>query len=325
MYGIDGRHELDETRLDHLEGYRGSSPVRLGNNAYCQLQLDIYGEVLDAVYLYDKYGSPISYDLWQHIVRLLEQLRARWHEPDEGIWEIRGGPQHFVFSKMMCWVAFDRALRMATKRGLPAPRSAWLEVQAVIYEEVMRLGFNPTLGTFVQHYGSDYLDAANLLMPMVKFVAPTDPRMLGTLARTRETLVSDSLVYRYARDQATWDGLKGREGTFSMCTFWLVEALTRAGELEEARLIFEKMLTYASPLGLFSEEIAPTGEALGNFPQAFTHLALISSAYNLDRALDHASTAGSAAAAERLMYRDLFAPWAAAEPTGSPASGTDRA
>jgi GH15 family glucan-1,4-alpha-glucosidase len=286
LYGIDGQHQIPETKLLHLEGYRQSGPVRLGNDAYNQLQLDVYGEVLDAIYLYDKNGAPIGYDFWCQVVRLLDGLCELWREPDEGIWEVRGGRQHFVYSKMMCWVAFDRALRMADKRGLPAPRDRWRRTQSEIYQEAMAMGWNPQIGSFVQHYGADCLDAANLLMPMVKFVSPTDPRMLATLRRTREALVSDSLVYRYAHAHAASDGLLGREGTFSMCTFWLVEALARAGELTEARLIFEKMLTYANPLGLFSEEIAPSGEALGNFPQAFSHLALISAAYNLDRFLD---------------------------------------
>jgi GH15 family glucan-1,4-alpha-glucosidase len=286
MYGIDGRHRLDESRLDHLEGYRGSRPVRLGNGAYNDLQLDIYGELLDSIYLYDKYGSPIPYDLWQQVVRLLDWLGRNWQQPDEGIWEVRGGRQCFVFSKMMCWVAFDRALRMATKRGLPAPRAAWQQNQSQIYEEVMARGWNERLGSFVQRYDGEYLDAANLLMPLVKFVSPTDPRMLGTIAATRDALVSDSLVYRYAPDRAAADGLMGREGTFSLCSFWWVEALTRAGHLDEARLTFEKMLTYANHLGLYAEELGPSAESLGNFPQAFTHLALISAAYNLDRALD---------------------------------------
>jgi GH15 family glucan-1,4-alpha-glucosidase len=289
MYGIDGRHQLDEFTLPHLEGYRGSSPVRAGNSAYRQLQLDIYGEVLDAVYLYDKYGSPISYDFWKHLVRLLDRLCTTWQQPDEGIWEVRGGRQHFVYSKMMCWVAFDRGLRIANKRGLPAPHARWREAQASIYEEVMQWGWNPSVKSFVQYYGSDCLDASNLLMPMVKFISPTDPRMLETLARTHRTLVSDSLVYRYAHEGAASDGLMGREGTFSMCTFWLVEAMARAGQLRDARMAFEKMLTYANPLGLYSEEIAPSGQSLGNFPQAFTHLALISAAYNLDRLLDQSA------------------------------------
>jgi GH15 family glucan-1,4-alpha-glucosidase len=222
-------------------------------------------------------------------VRLLDMLCELWRQPDEGIWEVRGGRHHFVYSKMMCWVAFDRALRMADKRGLPAPRARWREVQTQIYEEVMMRGWHPIKQTFVQYYGGEYLDAANLLMPMVKFISPTDPRMLSTLQATLESLVSDSLVYRYAPEMAASDGLLGREGTFSMCTFWLVEALARAGKLHDARLTFEKMLTYASPVGLYSEEIAPSGESLGNYPQAFSHLALISAAYNLDRLLDQAA------------------------------------
>ena len=301
MYGIDGRHELEESVLDHLEGYCGSRPVRLGNGAYGQLQLDIYGEVLDAVYLYDKYGSPIGYDLWKQLARLLDNLCATWQQPDEGIWEVRGGRRHFVYSKMMCWVAFDRALRMADKRGLPAARTRWRETQSAIYEEVMQQGWNPQLNSFVQYYGSDCLDASNLLMPMVKFVSPTDPRMVQTLDRTREALVSDSLVYRYAPERAASDGLMGREGTFSMCTYWLVEALSRSGEVREARLTFDKMLTYGNHLGLYSEEIGPSGESLGNFPQAFTHLALISAAYNLDRLLDTAGRGQLAAASQRRM------------------------
>jgi GH15 family glucan-1,4-alpha-glucosidase len=302
MYGIDGRHDLEETTLSHLEGYAGSRPVRLGNNAYRQFQLDIYGEVLDAVYLYDKYGSPISYDLWLLLVRLMDFLEQRWREPDEGIWEVRGGRQQFVHSKMMCWVAFDRALRLADRRGLPAPRERWMAARSAIYQEVMIHGWNPRLKSFVQHYGSDYLDAANLTMPLVKFISPTDPRMLETLARTREALVSDSLVYRYASQRAASDGLMGREGTFSLCSFWYVEALTRAGELRDARLIFDKMLTYSSPLGLFSEEIAPSGRSLGNFPQAFSHVALISAAYNLDYFLDHLASLPSIPSRESRMF-----------------------
>jgi GH15 family glucan-1,4-alpha-glucosidase len=194
----------------------------------------------------------------------------------------------------MCWVAFDRALRMASKRGLPAPHARWRDTQSEIYQQVMRHGWSQERGAFIQHYGSDYLDAANLLMPMVKFISPTDPRMLSTLEEIRTSLVSDSLVYRYAHGNAASDGLLGREGTFSMCTFWLVEALCRSGAVQDSRLIFEKMLTYASPLGLYAEEIAPSGDQLGNYPQAFTHLGLISAAYNLDRLLDLRATTGAA-------------------------------
>jgi GH15 family glucan-1,4-alpha-glucosidase len=294
MYRVDGSARIPEESLDHLDGYRGSRPVRIGNDAVDQLQLDIIGELTDSIYLYDKYGAPVSYDVWKSLSWLLNWLAEHWQDPDDGVWEVRGGRQPFVFSRMMCWVAFDRALRMANKRGLPAPWSRWEEARTAIYEDVMARGFDPKLGTFVQYYGAPFVDAANLLMPLVKFVAPTDPRMLGTIEMTRKRLVSDSLVYRYDPDCAAPDGLIGDEGAFSLCTFWWVEALTRAGYLREARLTFEKMLTYANPLGLYAEEIGQSAEALGNFPQGFTHLALISAAYNLDKALDtpHRSPVG---------------------------------
>ena len=286
VYRVDGSTDLSETILDHLEGYRGSRPVRLGNGAVNQLQLDIFGELMDSIYLYDKYGAPISYDLWKSLTWLLDWLSDNWHRPYDGIWEVRGGRQCFVFSRMMCWVAFDRALRMANKRGLPAPWTRWEDARTAIYEDVMANGWDAKRGIFVQHYGAPYLDASNLLMPMVKFIAPTDPRMLSMIQATRKLLVSDSLVRRYDPACAAPDGLIGDEGAFSLCTFWWVEALTRSGHLREARLTFEKMLTYANPLGLYAEEIGQSAEALGNFPQGFTHLALISAAYNLDRALD---------------------------------------
>jgi GH15 family glucan-1,4-alpha-glucosidase len=294
MYGIDGRHTLTEETLDHLEGYRGSSPVRIGNGAYDQLQLDIYGEMLDSVYLYNKYGTPISYDLWKHLRRLINWVCDNWQRTDEGVWEMRGGQQHFVYSKMMCWVAVDRGIRLADKRSFPADRDRWLKVRDTIYEEIMEKGWDAQRQAFIQRYGSDSLDAANLMMPLVFFVSPTDPRMLRTLDATLQTpekggLVSNGLVYRYNITEST-DGLNGEEGTFNICTFWLVEALTRAGQadrsrLEEARLLFEQMLGYGNHLGLYAEETGHHGEALGNFPQAFTHLALISAAFNLDRAL----------------------------------------
>jgi GH15 family glucan-1,4-alpha-glucosidase len=294
VYGIDGRHDLTETTLDHLEGYRGSRPVRLGNAAHRQLQLDIHGELMDAVYLYNKYGSPISYDLWVHLRRLLDWTSRNWHREDEGIWEVRSARRHFVYSKLMCWVALDRGLRLAAKRSLPARRSMWLRARDELYEEIMTRGWSERRQAFVQHYGSDSLDASNLIMPLVFFLSPTDPKMLQTLDAIRAParmggLLSDGLVYRYDLERDV-DGLTGREGTFNMCTFWLVEALTRAGrrdqrKLEAARLLFERMLGYANHLGLYAEETGSHGEALGNAPQAFTHLALISAAFNLDRAL----------------------------------------
>jgi GH15 family glucan-1,4-alpha-glucosidase len=294
MYGIDGRHQLTEETLTHLEGYRGSRPVRVGNGAYNQLQLDIYGELMDSVYLFNKYGTPISYDLWKHLRRMINYICDNWHRTDEGIWEVRGGRQHFVYSKLMCWVALDRGLRLAEKRSFPADRERWLKTRDAIYEEIMAKGWDPQRQAFIQRYGSTSLDAANLVMPLVFFVSPTDPRMLKTLDAINQKpeqggLVSNGLVYRYNLSEIQ-DGLDGEEGTFNLCTFWLVEAMTRAGQadrerLEEARLVFEQMLGYANHLGLYAEETGHHGEALGNFPQAFTHLALISAAFNLNRAL----------------------------------------
>jgi GH15 family glucan-1,4-alpha-glucosidase len=284
MYSIDGRHDLAEQTLDHLEGHRGSRPVRVGNAAYRQLQLDIYGELMDAVYLYNKYANPIGYDGWVKIRQILNHVCDVWREPDEGIWEVRGGRRHFVYSKVMCWVALDRGLRLADKRSFPAERQRWIENRDAIYEEIMSRGWNPARQAFVQAYGSASLDAANLIMPLVFFVSPRDPRFLATLEAIQRDLTKGSLVHRYDVE-ASPDGLDGDEGTFSMCTFWLVEALTRAGRADEARLVFEKMLGYANHLGLYSEQVGPSGEALGNFPQAFTHLALISAAFNLDRRL----------------------------------------
>jgi GH15 family glucan-1,4-alpha-glucosidase len=289
MYGIDGRSNLTEETLDHLEGYRGSRPVRIGNGAYNQLQLDIYGELMDAVYLYNKHGDPIWYELWTHLRRLIDWVCDNWRSEDEGVWEVRGGRRHFVYSKLMCWVALDRGLRLADKRSFPADRERWLRVRDEIYEEIMEKGWSSERRAFVQSYDDDTLDASNLIMPLVFFVAPKGPRMLSTLDAINRPpkdngLVSNGLVFRYDVEKSA-DGLMGEEGTFSLCTFWLVEALTRAGRLEEARLIFEQMLGYANHLGLYAEEIGPRGEALGNFPQAFTHLTLISAAFNLDRAL----------------------------------------
>jgi GH15 family glucan-1,4-alpha-glucosidase len=302
MYDIGGQPMGEEQVLEHLEGYKGSRPVRIGNGAVQQRQLDIYGELMDSVYLYDKYGTPISDDLWQHLRRLTNWVCDHWTEPDEGIWEVRGGRRHFVYSKLMCWVAVDRAMRLAQKRSFPADMLRWLEVRDQIYGDIMAKGWSEERKTFVQAYGSQHLDAAVLTMPLVKFIAPTDPRMLSTIdainrSRKHGGLVSDSLVYRYDKGQGS-DGIKGDEGTFNICTFWLVEALVKAAgrtdaqRLRDARLIFEQMLGYGNHLGLFSEETGPTGEALGNFPQAFTHLALISAAANLDRALGGSEETG---------------------------------
>jgi GH15 family glucan-1,4-alpha-glucosidase len=284
MYGIDGRADLREEILDHFEGYRGSAPVRIGNGAADQLQLDIYGELIDSVYLYNKYGRPINHDAWQDLRRIVEWISDNWDQADEGVWETRGGRQHFTYSRLMSWVAVERAIRIANQRGLPGDLVTWRAARDAIYEQIMTRGWNAERQAFVQHYDSDVLDASNLLMPLVKFISPTDPRWLSTLDAMSDELVEDSLVYRY-NVGASPDGLAGDEGTFSICSFWYVEALARAGRLDEARLAFEKMLTYANHLGLYAEEIGPSGELLGNFPQAFTHLSLISAAHNLDRQL----------------------------------------
>ncbi|MDC7341022.1 glycoside hydrolase family 15 protein [Streptomyces lydicus] len=284
MYGIDGRTELPERELSHLEGYQGSAPVRVGNGAATQLQLDIYGALLDSVYLYDMWCRPISSGHWRAVCALVDWVCESWDQPDEGVWETRGGRKKFLYSRLMCWVAIDRAIRIAQHRSLPAELDRWGPVRDAIYLRIMDKGWSPTRQAFVQHEDGDVLDAAVLMMPLTKFVSPSDPVWLSTLDALGRELVSDSLVWRYD-PKASPDGLEGEEGTFSICSFWYVEALTRAGRLNEARLAFEKMLTYANHLGLYAEEISHTGEQQGNFPQAFTHLALISAAFNLDRAL----------------------------------------
>lgn len=279
-----------EVVLTHWDGYKDSWPVRVGNLAAFQHQLDIYGELLDAVYLCDKWVRPISYDFWLIIKdRIIPLVLRRWTEPDHGIWESRGEPQHHVYSKVMSWVALDRVIRLARKRSLPAPLDEWIQVRDSIYESVMRSGWNDQIGAFTQYYGGTSLDASNLIMPLVFFIAPDDPRFLRTLERTLLPpklggLTVNHLVFRYHPEG------EDPEGAFSICSFWLVEALARAGVrhpglLEEARNMFEDIIGYANHLGLFSEEIGLDGSALGNFPQAFTHLSLISAAFNLDRAL----------------------------------------
>jgi len=288
VYGLDGRHDLTEIKLQHLDGYKGTKPVRVGNAAHQQLQLDIYGELMDAVYLYDKYGKPISHDLWKNLVRLVDWLSEHWQQPDNGIWEVRGGQREFLYSRLMSWVALDRALRLARKRSLPAPFERWQTVRDKVYNDIFENFWDDKLGTFVQYRGSQALDASSLLMPMVRFISPTDRRWLSHLKAIEKDLVYDSLVYRYHTEETPVDTLGGVEGTFNMCTFWFVEALSRAGELQKARLYFEKMLGYANHLGLYAEETGPRGEHLGNYPQAFTHLALISAAYDLDRRLSEA-------------------------------------
>ena len=285
LYDIDGNVPGAEHTLDHLRGHRGSQPVRVGNAAVDQLQLDIYGELIDSVYLFNKYGAGLSLDAWADLTRLIEWLLDNWERDDAGMWEIRGDVRAHTVSRLMCWVALERMIRMARQRGLPGDLVRWSAARDAIHARIMDRSWNEELGTFTDAEDSDTVDAGVLLMPLVKFLAPNDPRFLSTLKVIEERLVSDSLVFRYDLGRTT-DGLDGPEGTFSLCSFWYVEALTRAGRLEDARLALEKMFTYANHLGLYAEQIGLTGEQLGNFPQAFTHLSLISAAMNLDRALD---------------------------------------
>ncbi|BDZ63628.1 glycoside hydrolase family 15 protein [Agromyces mangrovi Wang et al. 2018] len=286
MYRVDGSSDLVEESIDELDGYRGSRPVRVGNGAADQLQLDIYGEAMSAIHLADTHGLELPHRGWDQVRDMLDWVCDHWGEPEEGIWETRGGKQHFTYGRFMCWVALDRGIRLAQRRGRPASIERWTAERDRIYEEIMSTGWNPERGAFVQHLDTDVLDASLLLMPLMGFVAPRDPMWLSTMAAMEETLVSDSLVYRYD-PSASPDGLRGSEGTFTLCSFWYVDALARSGHTGRARYTFEKMLTYANHLGLFSEEIGLTGEQLGNFPQAFSHLALINAAVNLDYQLDH--------------------------------------
>jgi GH15 family glucan-1,4-alpha-glucosidase len=285
MYGIDGRQKLDELTLDHLSGYENSKPVRIGNAAYSQLQLDIYGEMMDSVYLANKYGDSVSYARWQDLQRILEWLSKNWQRPDEGIWEVRGGAREFLHSRLMCWVAFDRALRLAQKRSLSGPLDAWLRTRDAIRNDIFANFWDDGLQSFVQSKGTKDLDASVLLMPLMRFISPVDPMWLSTMKAIEARLVEDTLVRRYEAESTNVDGIAGGEGSFTACSFWYIECLARSGELEKAQLLFEKLLGYANHLGLYSEEIGPGGQLLGNFPQAFTHLALISTATYLDRVL----------------------------------------
>ncbi len=285
MYRVDGSSDLKEETLKHFEGWRGSRPVRIGNGAADQLQLDVYGEAMDAVYLASQQFS-IPHQGWMAIVDMIDWVCEHWDQPDEGIWETRGGRRDFTYGRFQCWVAIDRALRIAERQAKPADISRWMAERDRIYNQVMSQGWNPSVKAFTQHYDTDVLDSSLLMMPLQGFIAPRDPMWLSTLRAMDSELVSDSLVYRY-NPGMTPDGLRGSEGTFSLCTFWYVDALARSGRLDDAALTFEKMHTYANHLGLYSEEIGQTGEQLGNFPQAFSHLALIGAAINLDYQLDH--------------------------------------
>ncbi|HEU4558902.1 MAG TPA: glycoside hydrolase family 15 protein [Longimicrobium sp.] len=287
LYRIDGSPEVPESELD-WEGYRGSKPVRVGNGAGRQCQLDVYGALMDSVYLYDKYGEPISYDFWMRLTGLVDWVCQNWRRPDSGIWEVRAGERQYLNSRVLCWVAIDRAIRLAQRRSLPGPLVRWLEVRDDIYRSVFTELWSPRKEAFVQYVGTDELDASALLMPLLRFVSPTDPRWVSTMKAITRELVEDSLVRRYRILGEHTDGFADEEGTFSICSFWYAECLSRGGDLQQARFVFEKVLGYANHLGLFAEQLGPSGEQLGNFPQAFTHLALISAAYDIDRRLDRA-------------------------------------
>jgi GH15 family glucan-1,4-alpha-glucosidase len=290
MYRVDGSGDLSEEVLGHWEGYRGSSPVRIGNAASDQLQLDIYGEALDSVYAADRNGVAVGHQGWMRICELLDWVTENWDQPEEGIWETRGGRQDFTYGRLMCWVALDRGIRLATRHGRPASLERWQRERDAIYHQIMDRGWSTARRAFRQHYDTDVLDSSLLRMSTVGFITPTDPMWLSTLEAMDTELVTDSLMYRYD-PSASPDGLRGSEGTFSLCTFAYVTSLAKAGKLDKARVTFEKMLTYANHVGLYSEEIALTGEQIGNFPQAFTHLSLIDAAITLDRLLDRSPTA----------------------------------
>ena len=288
MYGLGGERRLTEIELPHLEGYRRSRPVRIGNGAHSQFQLDIYGEVLDSAHLYRKYVGKLDDEYWEFCRDVAQFVIDHWKEPDDGIWETRGGRQHFVFSKVMCWVALHRAVLTVRDTGHDGDVVRWKAVMEEIRQDVLENGYDPEVGAFVQHYGSKTLDASNLMLPLVKFIKASDPRMRSTIEKTAKELTSPSgLVYRY-RDYD--DGIGGQEGTFTLCTFWLADNLILLGETDRARAMFEDLLGHSNDLGLFSEEVNPeTGEMLGNFPQAFTHVAVINTAVQLRKAMQRAA------------------------------------
>ena len=285
LYAIDGRQELPETELAHLSGHGGAKPVRIGNGAYDQIQLDIFGELMDAVYLVNKYGDAISHEGWKHVMEVVDQVCETWQTKDVGIWEMRGEQHHFLHSRLMCWVAVDRAIRLASKRSLPAPFARWDQTRQAIYTDIWTNFWNEERGHFVQYQGGTALDGSMLLIPLVRFVSAKDPKWLATLAAIEKHLVRDGMVYRYRNDDTGIDGLAGTEGAFAACSFWYVECLARAGQVDKAHLEFEQLLRYANPLGLYAEEFDSRGRHLGNTPQALTHLALISAACFLDRKL----------------------------------------
>jgi GH15 family glucan-1,4-alpha-glucosidase len=285
MYGVAGEKELDEQELPSLGGYRQSRPVRVGNAAHLQLQLDVYGALLSAALIEVNAGMMFEFERWGKVRAVLASLSRIWNRPDHGLWEIRGEPQLFLHSRLMCWVAFDRAIKIAQIRSLPAPLQEWLATRDHIYESIHREFWNEELQSFVQCQHGTELDASILLMPQLDFISPADPRWVSTLRAITARLSQDTSVMRYDTGTGV-DGLPGSEGAFTPCSFWYIQALTVTGEIELARAMFEKMLAYANHLGLYAEELGQGGEHLGNFPQALTHLALIQTALTLNEALE---------------------------------------
>ena len=285
LYRVDGSGDATESVLEHWSGYRGSRPVRIGNGAVDQLQLDVYGELLDSAYLYARFGGEISRELWTELHTVVDLAIERWQLPDASIWESRGQELHYTYSKMMCWVAVDRGLRLAARFGLPHDRDRWESARRSIHRRVMMEGYSSRLGSFTQTLGGRTLDAAVLRSSQVRFLADRDPRQISTVRAIARRLSSGVLVRRYRTDEMD-DGVShGEEGAFLMCSFWLVDALAHIGEVEQAQRRFERLLAFASPVGLMSEEAdMDTGALLGNYPQAFTHLALVSAAVNIERA-----------------------------------------
>jgi GH15 family glucan-1,4-alpha-glucosidase len=285
MFGVGGEHDLSERVLPHLGGWRGSRPVRVGNGAWNQRQIDVYGELLDAARILSGQLGEVDDDVRRFLVACADTAAEHWGESDQGIWEVRGDPRHFVYSKVMCWVALDRAVSLAGLLGAGDRVESWRRTREEIHETVLREGWNDRAGAFTQYFGSEDLDASNLMMPIVGFLPADDPRVLATIDAVAERLTDDAgLVYRY-RTEGGVDGLAGDEGTFLLCTFWLAEALAMSGQVDRARAVFERAVAYVNDVGLLAEEVdTSSGELLGNFPQAFSHIGLINAAWAIDQA-----------------------------------------
>jgi GH15 family glucan-1,4-alpha-glucosidase len=292
MYGVGGERSLVEDELGHLSGYDNARPVRIGNGAFDQMQHDVWGSMLDSVYLHSRSREQIPENLWPVLKSQVEEAIEHWREPDRGIWEVRGEPQHFTSSKIMCWVALDRGAKLAELHGWTSYIEQWRGIAEEIKADILAHGVD-SRGVLTQRYGDDALDASLLLAVLTRFLPADDPRLRATVLAIADELTIDGLVLRYHTHE-TDDGLSGEEGTFTICSFWLVSALVEIGELSRAKHLCERLLSFASPLHLYAEEIEPrTGRHLGNFPQAFTHLALINAVVHVIRAEEDADSTGT--------------------------------